>query len=222
MLFPNPVRFMICSQKLSAELDSISEQIEYPDGTTLMRQGDLPYRVKILFKGRAKITTSSQDGKTLLLNIISAGAILGLVTAIRQIKYDTTAEAHGPCVVNEIADRDFLDFLVRHRDASWQVMQLLAEENRDLLLNARRVALSGTIAANVAKLLLDWSATMGDSLEKTRFTLGFTHQEIAEMVGTTRESVTRTLASFRHNGWIRVHGASVEILQRDKMRDMSI
>lgn len=151
-----------------------------------------------------------------------SGAILGLVSAIRQIKYDTTAEAHGPCVVSEIAGRDFLDFLVRHRNASWQVMQMLAEENRDLLLNARRVALSGTIAGNVAKLLLDWEATIDDSLEKTRFTLGFTHQEIAEMVGTTRESVTRTLASFRHDGWIRVHGASVEILRRDKMRGISI
>lgn len=205
-----------------AELDSISEHAEYPDGTTLMRQGDSPSVVKILYKGRAKITTSSQDGKTLLLNITSAGAILGLVSAIRRIRHETTAEAQGPCLVNEIHDRDFFDFLFRHRNASWQVMQMLAEENRDLLMNARRVALSGSVAGNVAKLLLDWGATMGDSLEKARFTLGLTHQEIAEMVGTTRESVTRTLASFRHDGWIRIHGASIEILQEDKMKRISI
>ncbi len=205
-----------------ADLDSISQPVEYPDQTTIMRQGDLPYRVKILYKGRAKITTSSHAGKALLLNITSTGAILGLVSAIRRIKYETTAEAYGPCVVHEIHDQELFDFLFRHRNANWQVMQMLAEENHDLLLNARRVALSGTVAGNVAKLLLDWCATMSDSLEKTRFTLGLTHQEIAEMVGTTRESVTRTLASFRHNGWIRVHGASIEILQQDKMKGISI
>jgi CRP/FNR family transcriptional regulator, cyclic AMP receptor protein len=93
-----------------AELDSISEPVEYSEGTTLMRQSDSPYRVKIPSKGRAKITTSSQDGKTLLLNITSAGAILGLASAIRRIKYETTVVAYGRCVVNEIHDQDFLIF----------------------------------------------------------------------------------------------------------------
>jgi CRP/FNR family transcriptional regulator len=205
-----------------SELDAISAPVEFPSGTTLMRQGDPPHFVRILSDGRAKITTASQDGKVLLLNIAREGAILGLVSAIRRIKYETTAEAYGPCVVNEIADQDFLDFLFRHRNANWQVMQMLAEENHLLLVNARRVALSGTVAGNVAKLLLEWGATMNDSLGRTHFNMVLTHQEIAEMVGTTRETVTRTLASFRHQGWIRVHGASVEILQQEKMKDISI
>lgn len=205
-----------------AELDAISAPVEYPSGTTLMRQGDPPHFVRILCNGRAKITTSSQDGKTLLLNIVSAGAILGLVSAVRRIKYETTAEAYGPCIVNEILDQDFLDFLIRHRNASWQVMEMLAGENHDLLVNARRVALSGTVAGNVAKLLLDWGAIVTEIDGKKHFNLVLTHQEIAEMVGTTRETVTRTLATFRQQGWIRIHGASVEILQQEKMKDISI
>jgi CRP/FNR family cyclic AMP-dependent transcriptional regulator len=219
---PDSGAFYSLPPETLAELDSIAERVEYPDGTTLMRQGDPPYRVKILYEGRAKITTSSQDGKTLLLNITGAGAILGLVSAIRRIKYEMTAEAHGPCVVNEMHYQEFLDFLLRHRNANWRVMQMLAEENRDLMVNARRVALSGSVAGNVAKLLLDWGATMSDGLQRKRYNLGLTHQEIAEMVGTTRESVTRALANFRHDGWIRVHGASVEILQEDKMKRISI
>lgn len=187
-----------------------------------MRQGDPPQFVRILCTGRAKITTSSQDGKTLLLNIVSSGAILGLVSAVRRIKYETTAEAYGPCIVSEILDQEFLDFLIRHRDASWQVLEMLAEENHDLLVNARRVALSGTVAGNVAKLLLDWGATVTAIDGKKHFNMVLTHQEIAEMVGTTRETVTRTLATFRQHGWIRIHGASVELLQQEKMKDISI
>jgi CRP/FNR family cyclic AMP-dependent transcriptional regulator len=205
-----------------ADLNSLGEVVEYPDGTNLMRQGDLPSQVKILSRGRAKVTTSSREGKTLFLNIAGAGGILGLVSAIRRIKYEATALAYGPCVVNEIDDQDFFDFLSHHRSANWQVMQMLAEENCDLLVNARRVALSGSVAGSVARLLLDWSATLGEGVESKRYNLGLTHQEIAEMVGTTRESVTRTLAHFRSDGWIRVHGASVEILQEDKMKRISI
>ena len=187
-----------------------------------MRQGDPPHFVRILCNGRVKISTASQDGKSLLLKIASPGAILGLVSAVRQIQYETTAEAYGPCIVTEIPDRDFLAFLFRHRTASWQMMQMLADENHELLVNARRVALSGTVARNVAKLLLDWGATVTEIDGKKHFNLVLTHQEIAEMVGTTRETVTRTLASFRHDGWIRIHGASVEILQREKMKGISI
>ncbi len=205
-----------------AELDAIGVPVEYPSGATLMRQGDAPTRVRILCDGRAKITTSSQDGKTLLLNIVSAGAILGLVSAIQRIKYETTAEAYGPCIVNEILDRDFLNFLIHHRNASWQVMQMLAEENHDLLVNARRIALSGTVAGNVAKLLLDWGATATEIDGKKHFNLVLTHQEIAEMVGTTRETVTRTFATFRQHGWIRVQGISMEILQQKQMEDITI
>lgn len=181
-----------------------------------MRQGDAPHFVRILCDGRVKISTASQDGKSLLLKIASAGTILGLVSAVRRIKYETTAEAYGPCTVNEISDQDFLDFLFRHRHASWQVMQMLADENHELLVNARRIALSGTVAGNIAKLLLDWGATVTEIDGKKHFNMVLTHQEIAEMVGTTHETVTRTLASFRHDGWIRVHGASVEILQQEK------
>lgn len=187
-----------------------------------MRQGDLPHFVRILCIGRAKISTASQDGKSLLLKIAGAGTILGLDSAVRQINYETTAEAYGSCIVNEIHDQYFLDFLFRHRNASWQVMQMLAEENHDLLVNARRVALSGTVAGNVAKLLLDWGATVSEIDGRKHFNMVLTHQEIAEMVGTTRETVTRTLASFRQNGWIRIHGASVELLQQEKMKGISI
>jgi CRP/FNR family transcriptional regulator len=203
-------------------LDAISIPIEYGNGATLMRQGDPPNSVKILCDGRAKITTASQDGKVLLLNIASAGTILGLVAVVRQIKYETAAEAYGPCIVNEVGAHDFLDFLFRHRNASWQATQMLADENHGLLVNARRVALSGTVAGNVAKLLLDWGTTITEDREKKHFTMVLTHQEIAEMVGTTRETVTRTLASFRQHGWIRIHGASVEILQQEKMKDIAI
>ncbi len=145
-----------------------------------------------------------------------------MIPAIRCIPHETTAEAHGPCKVNKIQNEDFLAFLFRHRTVCWRAMQILADLNRELLLNARRVALSGSVAGNVAKLLLDWEATVSDNNGKKHFNMLLTHREIAEIVGATRETVTRALASFRQKGWISVHGASVEILQREKLKHISI
>lgn len=205
-----------------AELDAISVPVEYPAGAIFMRQGDPPNFVRILCQGRAKISTSSQEGKTLLLNIVSPGAVMGMVSAIGKIPYETTAEAHEPCMVKAIRDMDFLAFLSRHSTVCLQALQMMADENHELLVNARRVALSGSVAGNVAKLLLDWGVTMSDSNGNRQFNMALTHQEIAEMVGTTRETVTRTLASFRLNGWIRIQGVSMEILQREKMEGITI
>ena len=204
------------------DLDAVSSSVEYPNGATLIAQGDSPRFVRILCSGRAKISTASQDGRVFLLNIANAVTILGLVAVIMRTNYETTARACGPCLVYEIANHDFLDYLFRHRDASRQVMQMLAAEHHELLVNARRVALSGTVAGNIAKLLLDWETTITGSRGKKYFNMMLTHQEIAEMVGTTRETVTRTLASFRQHGWIRVQGATVEILQQEKMKGISI
>lgn len=81
---------------------------------------------------------------------------------------------------------------------------------------------SGTVAGNIATLLLDWGAIINEVDRKKHLNMLLTHQEIAEMVGTTRETVTRTLASFRQHGWIRIHGASMEILQQEKLKDISI
>ena len=105
-----------------AELDAISAPAEYPSGTTLMRQGDPPNFVRILCHGRAKISTSSREGKTLLLNIANEGNVLGLASAIGHRRYETTAEAYGPCSVNQIQEKDFLLYLSRHSMVCWHAL----------------------------------------------------------------------------------------------------
>lgn len=205
-----------------AELDAISMPVEYPAGAILMRQGDRPGFVRVVCHGRVNIYTSSQEGKSLLLKMAGEGAVLGLGSAIGGLPNETTAEAYEHCIVEAIHDKDFLVFLSRHGTVCWQVLQMLAAENHELLMNARRVALSDSVAANLAKLLLDWETTIQRATGNKQFNMLLTHQEIAEMVGASRETVTRTLVHFRQNGWIRIQGALLEILQRKKMENISI
>ena len=86
------VAFSNLTPEALADLDAISVRVEYRDGATLMRQGDLPHFVRIMCDGRVKISTASHDGKSLLPKIAGAGTILGLVSAGGQIKYETTLE----------------------------------------------------------------------------------------------------------------------------------
>ena len=206
-----------------AEMDAISMPVDYPSGSMLMRQGDPSEFVRILCHGRAKIYTTAPDGKVLLLKVVGSGAILGLLCTIKGIvPYQTTAEACEPCTVKAIRSKEFLDFLSRNHAACWHSFQELAEQTHALLLDTRRLALSGSVAGRLAKLLLDWEATTSQSYGTRHFNIALTHLEIAETIGSTRETVTRTLGQFRRDGWIRTKGVSVEILRRDKMEGISI
>ena len=217
-----PILFRHLSPQSLAELDAISSAAAYPAGTVLMRQGDTPNCVSILLHGRVKIYTSSQEGKSLLLKIAGEGAACGLASVVAGLPYETTVEAYAPCTVQAIRSKDFHAFLFRHNAVCWQALQIIAEENHELLVNARRVALSGSVAGNLARLLLDWETTLQQSNGGKHFNLLLTHQEIAEMVGTARETVTRTLVHFRQSGWIRVQGVSIEVLQREQLENISI
>lgn len=217
----NPTALSIMPPESRVELIAISRPIEYAAGEAIQRQGDASHSVHVLRYGHAKVFTSSRDGKALFVKITSAGEIMGLGPVVRHKPYETTSEAYGPCIVDAILDTDFVAFLSRHSNACWRVLQMLAEENQQLLVNARRVALSATVAGNVARLLLDWEMSVVPIHGTKHFNMVLTHQEIAEMVGTTRETVTRTIGRFRREGWIRVHGASVQILQPQKMNALS-
>ncbi len=210
------------SPQALVELDAISIPTEYPSGAVLARQEDPSEFVRLVCYGRVKTYTSSQDGKSLLLKIGAKGEAIGMAAVIAGRPYDSTAEAYEPCMVHAIHSKDFLVLLSHHRTVCWQALQMMAQENHELLLNARRVALSVSVAANLAKLLLDWETTIQRTTGNKQFHMLLTHQEIAEMVGTSRETVTRTLVHFRQNGWIRIQGISMEILQRARMENISI
>jgi CRP/FNR family transcriptional regulator, cyclic AMP receptor protein len=190
-------------------LDSISSSAVYPRGAVLFVEGQPPRGVFILCSGRVKLSASSAEGKSLIVRVAEAGEIIGLPSTLSSKPYELTAEAMEPSQANFIRRADFLEFLRTHGDAALKVAVMLSEIYYATYQEVRYIGLSGSASEKLARFLLDSSEK---AARYDKFATPFTHEEIAERLGTTRETITRLLNSFKREKLIDVRGASFTIL----------
>ena len=196
------------------DFDAIKITATYPKGAILFIEKQDPRGVFVLCQGEAKLSISSSEGKTLVIRIANAGEILGLVSALSGSPYEVTAETTYPSQVAFVRRDDFLRFIAKYPEATQNVTRQMSEEYRSACEQLRTVGLSSSVQEKLARLLLTWSTDKQETKDGVRLTLPLTHEEIAEFVGTTRESVTRTLSEFKHRRLITLHGSTLMIPNR--------
>jgi len=196
-------------------LSDIVASATYPKGATLFVEGQPARGVFILCAGHVKLSTSSSDGKTLILRISEPGDLLGLPATISGRPYEVTGEVIEPTQANFISRTDFLNFLRDHGEAALRVAQELSETYQSAFAEMRTIGLSHSAREKLARFLLDWSAHHASDNGAVRFTLALTHEEIAQMIGASRETVTRLFADFKKRNLLQIKGSSVTI--KDKV-----
>ena len=202
-------------------LETIKFTGVYPKGSLLFVEGEMPRGIFILCSGRAKLTTSSSEGKTLIVKIAEPGEVLGASATILGKPYEVSAETIEPSQLNFIKRDDFLKFLNTNSEACMHTAQQLSEKYHSAQREIRSLGLSQTTSEKLAKLLLDWCDAGGEETARgVRLKVLLTHEEIAQMIGTTRETVTRLLSDFKRKKIIDVKGSSVFILGRDALENM--
>src|SRR6266536_1193345 len=204
-----------------AALEGIKFTGIYPKGSLLFVEGEQPRGVFILCSGRAKLTTSSSEGKTLIVKIAEPGEVLGISATILGKPYEVSAETIEPAQLNFIKRDDFLKFLNTNAEACMHTAQQLSEKYHSAQREIRSLGLSQTTSEKLAKLLLDWCARGGEETAKgIRLKVLLTHEESAHMTGTTRETVTRLLSDFKRKKIIDVKGSSVFVMAKDTLESM--
>ena len=203
-------------------LESIKSTAAYPKGALLFVEGQSPRGVFVLCHGRAKLSTSSADGKTIILKIAEPGEILGLSATVSGKSYEVTAELMEPSQANFITRQDFLNFLRDHGDASLRVAEQLSQNYHSAYEEIRSLGLSHSASEKLAKLLLEW-AKDGNGKDKgeVRLTVTLTHEEIAQLIGTSRETVTRALADLKKKQLVQVKGSTVVIRNKAALEKLA-
>lgn len=191
-------------------LDKIKYTAAYPQGAVLFVEGQMPRGIYMLCKGRVKMSTTSSDGKTLILKIAQPGEVLGLHATVSGSPYEITAETGQPCQLNFIKREDFLRFLQKHGDACLQAAQHLSKDCQSAYQQIRSLGLSHSAPERLARLLLEWSVGFNAS-DEVKVKLSLTHEEIAQIIGTSRETVTRVLAEFRKKQIAILKGSTLTI-----------
>ena len=179
------------------KLASITSAAVYPKGATLFVEGQSTRGVFILCAGKVKLSTSSADGRTLILRISEAGEVLGLPATVTGKAYELTAEVIEPTQANFIARTDFLAFLREHGEAALRVAQQLGETYHSAISEMRTIGLSHSAGEKLARFLLDLSTEHDAGEGDIKLTLTLTHEEIAQMIGASRETVTRLFSDFK-------------------------
>jgi CRP/FNR family cyclic AMP-dependent transcriptional regulator len=192
-------------------LVAITSSAAYPKGATLFVEGQPARGVFILCNGRVKLSTSSADGKTLILRIAEPGEVLGLPASVTGTCYELTADVIEPAQANFIPRNDFLNFLKENGEAALRVAQQLGETYHSAISEMRTIGLSHSAGEKLARFLLEWAANYPEDRGQVRIKLTLTHEEIAQMIGSSRETVTRLLADFRKKQLLQVTGSTLLI-----------
>jgi CRP/FNR family cyclic AMP-dependent transcriptional regulator len=201
-------------------MDNIKFTSVYPKGSLLFVEGEQPRGVFILCSGRVKLTTTSTEGRTLIVKLAGPGEILGASAAILDKPYELSGETLEPSQVNFIRRDDFLRFLNAYSEACMHTALQLSEKYSSAQREIRSLGLAQTTSEKLARLILNWCETGEITPQGTRVRVLLTHEEIAQMIGTTRETVTRLLSDFKRKKLIQVKGANFFVLAKTEMQDM--
>ena len=165
----------------------------------------------MLCQGQVKLSTTSRDGKTFIFRVAKPGEVLGLHAIVTGKPYELTAETMQPCQLDFVNRENFLQFLKKHSDACLRAAQQISRDCQDAYEVVRSIGLSHSVSGRVAKFLLA-SATEGRVTNGVvRARLALTHEDIAQLVGTSRETITRTLSEFRKKDIVELKGSTLII-----------
>jgi len=205
-----------------AELERIRQTSVYPAGALLFLEGQPCRGLFILCSGKAKLTTSSAQGRSLIMRVAEAGEVLGLSAAVSNVAYDASAETLEPTQANFLPREAFLRFLDQYGEVSVRVAQHLSMELHRVHRQMARIALASSARAKLAGLLLEWGSSDAQPPPSgATFQLALTHAEVGELIGSSRETVTRILSQLRRQGLVQVKGALVTLLDPARLEALT-
>jgi CRP/FNR family transcriptional regulator len=197
--------------------------MKYPSSfaanVVLFSEGEKGRAIFVILEGNVRLSINSSEGRRLSLRIARPGDIIGLSSTLCGTPYEMTAETLYPSKIATIERREFLNFLTRHPDAYQSVTEELGRHMTIACSQLRTLGLSSSAPEKLARLLLEWSDRGQTTESEGRLRLSLTHEEIGDFIGTSRETVTRTLSHFKSRRLVAFQGSMMTIPSRAALAD---
>ena len=186
----------------------------YAKGAALFVEGQPSRGIIILYSGRVKLFTSSADGRIFILRFADRGEILGLAGTLSGQPYEVWAEAIEPTETGFVERRDLVDVMRRCGEVAVQVAMQLSESYCSAIAGVRVMGLSLSASQKLAIFLLNWCESNHSFHNEAVATFHLTHEEISQVIGTSRETVSRLLSEFKKKGLVEWTGDSLILTDR--------
>jgi CRP/FNR family transcriptional regulator, cyclic AMP receptor protein len=184
----------------------------FPKGRTIVAEGEPSQSLHILLAGRAKVQRSDTEGKEVILAVLGPGECFGEMSLIDDAPRSASVITLEPCEFMSINKESFKAMLAQSHDMAMQVMRGLVRRLREADRKIETLALLD-VYGRVARVLLDFSEQIdGERVVKNKLP----RQEIAKMIGASREMVSRVMKGLETDGYI-VPAAEGRLVLREKL-----
>jgi len=205
---------------LMTAFNSMGHLTLYPANATLLTEGQIPRGIYIACSGRAKLSTVARDGKTIILKIAGNRHVMGLSSVVSGTPSPITITTIDLCQIKFVERETFMDFIEHNSQAALGCATMLASDVTTSFDDVYELLLARSSTEKLARLLLSWVAAEPRNRE-LRIAAEFTHEEIAQMIGSSRETVTRLLSIMKRKDLIRLDGPTLVIPNRIALQAMA-
>ncbi len=210
------------SSAVLRSLDESSHHTIMPDGAVLFVEGQTARGMFVLCSGVVKLSTTSKEGKVLILKQAVAGEVLGLSAAISGTSYEMTAETASACQLNFISRQDLMTLLQNESEAGVHAALWLSREFQGAYRDIHDLVLARSSSGKLARLLLSCAPRGVQESQELHLRSAMTHEEMAQRIGSSRETVTRLLSELKKKRLIRLEGATLVIRNRTGLEALAL
>lgn len=207
------------------------DQMRMVEERTVMREirrkevlylpGDAGDRIYLLKRGVVKISTLTEDGREIILALLRPGEVFGEEAVLEDGPRDHMAEAHDDALLCVITRPDFMAVMRAHPEMVFKVTKLVGFRLKTLRNRVEGLLFKGA-PARLAQTLLDLARDHGvKDAQGILVPLKLSQQDLANLIGVTRESVNLALADFRSRGLVALEGRSLRVLQPDQLKALT-
>ena len=201
----------------AATLRESMTQVKVSKGQTLFKEGDAGDRLFVVVEGKLKLGTSSGDGRENLLSILGPGDMFGELSLFDPGPRTATATAVTDARVLALANDQVIGWVTAHPQVSLQLFKRLARRLRrtnEVLADLVFADVPGRVAKAIMDLGERFGTKKDDGLHVNH---ELTQEELAQLVGASRETVNKALADFAGRGWVRLEPRAVVVLDYERL-----
>ena len=209
------------SENVARTLSRASHRTTYPGGAILCVEGQVARGAFILCSGKVKLTTTSKEGKVLIFKTIAPGETIGLSAMISGEPYQMTAETVGPCLINFVEREALLRLMEQSGELGLRSALAVSRDFQAACRDVHDLILARSSSEKLARLLLSCASHDAPS-EHVRLRTPVTHEEMAQRIGASRETVTRLLSNLKKRDLIKLEGSTWVIKNRNALEAMAV
>jgi len=203
-----------------SDLDEIAELLidrRFRCRATIFEEGSVGEYMYIIREGEVKVSKMSDDGREKVLEMLGPGGFFGEMALLDQEPRSASVKAVADCVLLALSRNDFMGLLRRNPEISLELLRELTRRLRETDEEVRGL-LFERVEGRTRRVLRRMANRPAPGRPHLMTTGSITHQQLADLVGTSRETITRVVKGLKHRGWLDQEGKHYLVAKEDSSR----